>query len=136
MATSRVRIQAAIGCVLFLAGLLWFWSVESLILFGSKTEGTVIQNIAQGRGYAAEIVFHPTPESTEHFVTTSSYNPPLYTPGERVTVYFDVQNPERATAGSFFSSLFGPCMVAAAGIVNIFLASIQYRRRSASDENG
>lgn len=132
MTKSSIRIQTAIGCALLIGGFLWFWNSESLILFGNKTEGTVVQNISQGRGYAADIVFYSSPERVEHFVTTSSYNPPLYAPGERVTVYFDVKNPERATVGSFFGSLFGPLMVIVAGIVNLFLAGIRYRRQLSS----
>lgn len=135
MAKVSKHLQAAIGGALFLAGLLWFWNSESLILFGSRAEGTVAKNIAQGRGYAAEIIFYSSPGRAERFVTTSSYNPPLYAPGQSVAVYFDAEHPERATTGGFFDRAFGPLMLAAAGVVNILLAGIRYRRQSNSSQN-
>lgn len=130
MAKSLTRIQAVIGCILCIAGILWFWNSESLILFGSRTQGTVTQNIAKGRGYAANILFYSAPEHPQYFVTTSSHNPPLYALGEQVPVYFDSEHPERATTDSFFDSLFGPLMLVVAGITNLLLVGIRHHQRA------
>ncbi len=98
-----------------------------LLRTGEKVMGTVTENIKKSRGYSPKIEFI-VQENTYTFITTATQNPPEYTVGENVTVYYDPQEPSRAVVASLFSMGFGPAMLLLAGLINLMLGAYKIVR--------
>src|SRR5947209_2466533 len=55
---------------------------------GTVTEGTVIGNVRQGRGYAPRIEIHTKQGKDVLFSPSFSSNPPIYSQGDKVRVVY------------------------------------------------
>lgn len=76
------------GLLLVVVSLALAFNEYWFISHGTVADGTVVENVRQGRGYAPRISFR-TDEGKESFFTPSySSNPPFYGTGDRVKVVY------------------------------------------------
>lgn len=111
-----------IGVLLIVAGGGWLSMNTNLLRTGEKVTGTIIENIQKSRGYAPKVQY-TVQEKTFTIIATATKNPPQYTIGEDVTVYYDPQEPSHAVIASRFGMGFGPGMLFVAGIINLLLSA-------------
>ena len=98
-------ILVTIGLVLVAVSIALAFNEYWFISHGTVTDGRVVENVRQGKGYAPRISFR-TYEGKESFLTPSfSSNPPIYGKGETVKVVYRGQG-EGARILSF-ASRFG-----------------------------
>lgn len=81
-------ILLTFGLLLVVVSLALAFNEYRFISRGTVADGTVVENVRQGRGYAPRISFR-TYEGNESFFTPSySSNPPFYSAGDRVKVVY------------------------------------------------
>jgi hypothetical protein len=111
-------ILLTLGLLLVAASVATGFNEYWFISHGTVTDGTVVENVRQGRGYAPRIAFR-TYEGKEAFLTPSySSNPPFYSPGDTVKVVYRGQG--EAARILTFASRFGlawPLMCAGLALV-------------------
>lgn len=91
------------------------------ISHGTVTDGTIVENVRQGRGYSPRIGFR-TNDGKEAFLTPSySSNPPFYSPGDKVTVVYRGQG-EGARILTFASRFGLAWPLMCAGLALVLLA--------------
>ena len=107
------RFMFWIGLIFALigTGLAWgtyyAWSIsEDLVANGLHARGTVIDLAYRrdddgGGTYVPVVEFLDSAGETRIYHSTSGSNPPAYDRGERVDLYYDRENPERAMIDSF-----------------------------------
>jgi hypothetical protein len=88
---------------------------------GTITEGTVVGNVHQGRGYAPKIEIHTKQGKDIFFSPSFSSNPPIYSQGDKVrVVYHDDGQDARILS---FGTRFGlPWVFLCVGIAMIVIA--------------
>src|SRR2546423_8145095 len=85
---SLFSILLVIGLVLVAVSLALAFNEYWFISHGTMADGTVVENVRQGRGYAPRISFK-TYEGKEAFFTPAySSNPPFYGKGDTVKVVY------------------------------------------------
>lgn len=91
------------------------------ISHGTVTDGTVVENVRQGRGYSPRIGFR-TNEGNEAFLTPSySSNPPFYSKGDTIKVVYRGQG-EGARVLTFASRFGLAWPLMCAGLALVLLA--------------
>ncbi|HZT60672.1 MAG TPA: DUF3592 domain-containing protein [Pyrinomonadaceae bacterium] len=114
-------ILLAVGLLLVVASVAVGFNEYWFISHGTITDGTVVENVRQGRGYAPRIGFR-TSEGKEGFLTPSySSNPPFYSPGDKVTVVYRGQG-EGARILTFASRFGLAWPLMCAGLALVLLA--------------
>ncbi|PYS75714.1 MAG: hypothetical protein DMF67_13395 [Acidobacteria bacterium] len=115
-------ILLTVGLVLVVASVAVGFNEYWFISHGTVADGTVVENVRQGRGYAPRISFR-THEGKEAFFTpVYSSNPPFYDKGDTVKIVYRGQG-EGARVLTF-ASRFGlawPLMCAGLALVVIAL---------------
>ena len=111
-------ILLTVGLLLFIVSTALAFNEYWFISHGTVADGTVVENVRQGRGYAPRISFR-TYEGKESFFTPAySSNPPFYGKGDMVKVVYRGQG-EGARILTF-ASRFGlawPLMCAGLALV-------------------
>lgn len=115
-----------IGSVFLMVGVGFGWSSCSLLGVAERTEGTVIRLAGNGprRGTAPVVEFFLDGNRRE-FQSWLSTSPPQFNVGDKVTVLYDPNDPQRASIESFvtlwlFPTIFGgigAVMLVAAGVI-------------------
>jgi hypothetical protein len=123
---SRFAILPIIGLILIIFGTLW-WQINIRHLEKSTiAQGTVVENVRRGRGFAPKIAFTTSNGEEKNVTLWSAQNPPAYGVGDKVTVYYDPNDPNKANVNTFLSVSFGPMMLAIAGIINVMIGLVLY----------
>jgi hypothetical protein len=98
-------ILLTIGLVLVVVSAVLAFNEYWFISHGTVTDGTVVENVRQGRGYSPRIGFR-TYEGKEAFFTPSySSNPPFYSKGDTVRIVYRGQGEDARMLT--FASRFG-----------------------------
>ena len=114
-------ILLTIGLLLFVASAALAFNEYWFISHGTVTDGTVVENVRQGRGYAPRISFR-TYDDKEAFLTPSySSNPPFYSTGDTVKVVYRGQG-EGARILTFASRFGLAWPLLCAGLALVVLA--------------
>ena len=115
-------ILVTVGLLLVVAAAALAFNEYWFISHGTVADGTVVENVRQGRGYAPRISFR-TREGKEAFFTPAySSNPPFYSKGDTVKVVYRGQG--EAARILTFASRFGlawPLMCAGLALVIVAL---------------
>jgi hypothetical protein len=98
-------ILFTVGLLLVIVSAALAFNEYRFISHGTVTDGTVVENVRQGRGYAPRIGFR-TYEGKEAFFTPAySSNPPFYDKGDTVKVVY--QGEGEGARVLTFASRFG-----------------------------
>ena len=81
-------ILLTVGLVLVVASVAVGFNEYWFISHGTVADGTVIENVRQGRGYAPKISFKTYEGKDAFFVPVFSSNPPIYSKGDAVKVVY------------------------------------------------
>lgn len=106
-------VFSLIGLVFLMIGVGFVCSSYSLLSVAQRTEGTVIRLVGNGRrGSVAPVVEFFLEGNRREFQSWLSTSPPQFGVGEKVTVLYDPNDPQRASIESFvtlwlFSTIFG-----------------------------
>ncbi|SDD27181.1 Protein of unknown function [Niabella drilacis] len=120
MATAIHATLFIIGAILIALGILSFRSSRRLILSGTKTEATVVENIPS-RDDKGVIMYAPLMEySTNGEIKTYTPNtgasPPAYNIGEKVTLVYHPQNAKDIRILSYWGMYSGSNILWAMGL--------------------
>jgi hypothetical protein len=114
-------ILVTIGLVLIVVSIALAFNEYWFISHGTVTDGRVVENVRQGKGYAPRISFR-TYEGKEAFLTPSfSSNPPIYGKGDTVKVVYRGQG-EGARILSFASRFGAAWPLFCAGLALVIVA--------------
>lgn len=91
------------------------------ISHGTVTEGTVVGNVRQGRGYAPRIAFRTQQGQAGSFVPSFSSNPPIYKQGDKMLVVYQ-GNGQNARLLSFATRFGLPWVFLCVGLAMIIIA--------------
>lgn len=97
-------VFGGIGIIMLIIGVLIFKSTKDFQSKAILTEGTVIEMVqmrgSNGMLSHAPVVSYMAKDEQEHIYYSSSYsNPPSYSVGEKVQIYYDPANPDDAQLG-------------------------------------
>ena len=98
-------ILLTVGLVLVVASVAVGFNEYWFISHGTVADGTVVENVRQGRGYAPRISFRTREGKEAFFTPVYSSNPPFYSKGDTVKVVYRGQG-EGARVFTF-ASRFG-----------------------------
>jgi hypothetical protein len=103
------------GAKLYLNSLLFLAKAKSVP--GIVIELVPIPNVSSdGYVYAPKVVFwEETTERRFEFLFSVGSNPPAYNEDERITVFYDPENPENAKIGDFSRLFLGPTILFLSG---------------------
>jgi hypothetical protein len=114
-------ILFTLGLVLVVVSAALAFNEYWFISHGTVTDGTVVENVRQGRGYSPRIGFR-TYEGKEAFFTPSySSNPPFYSKGDTIRVVYRGQG-EGARVLTFASRFGAAWPLFCAGLALVILA--------------
>jgi hypothetical protein len=114
-------ILFTIGLVLVVASAALAFNEYWFISHGTVTDGTVVENVRQGKGYSPKISFR-THEGKEAFLTPAySSNPPFYDKGDTVKVVYRGQG-EGARVLTFASRFGAAWPIFCAGLALVVVA--------------
>jgi hypothetical protein len=114
-------ILLTVGLLLVVVSLVLAFNEYRFISHGTVADGTVVENVRQGRGYSPRIGFR-TNEGKEAFLTPSySSNPPFYSKGDTVKVVYRGQG-EGARILTFASRFGLAWPLMCAGLAFVVLA--------------
>ena len=81
-------ILLTFGLLLVVVSLALAFNEYRFISHGTVADGTVVENVRQGRGYAPRISFMTNDGKESFFTPSYSSNPPFYSTGDRVKVVY------------------------------------------------
>jgi hypothetical protein len=114
-------ILLTVGLLLVFASAALAFNEYWFISHGTVADGTVVENVRQGRGYAPRISFR-TYEGKESFLTPAySSNPPIYDKGDTVKVVYRGQG-ESARILTFASRFGAAWPIFCAGLALVIVA--------------
>ena len=129
----------AIGISFLGVGLWWSHVTQRFLARAQTVDGVVValdprQSSNTGTTYAPVVEFQPPGAPAQRYTESFASNPPSYTVGERVRVYYDPAQPSSARLNGFFSLWFGPLLFGGLGAVfaligGVVLLLLQRRRR-------
>ncbi len=111
----------AVGLALLIGALFWYQNVKTFIAGASVAQGTVVELVRSQSGsdsptYRPVVRFNANGRAVE-FVSSSGSNPPSYSRGEKVEVFYQPSKPQNAMINGFFSLWGGPLIVGGLGAV-------------------
>lgn len=116
-----------IGLAMLAGAVFWLVYQRHFVATASRAQGTVIElerhhsSKSDGNGSNttwAPVVTFTTPDGATHtFVSRSSSNPPAYSRGERVGVFYNTDKPESGVIDGWFSLWGGISIVGALGLI-------------------
>src|SRR5947199_8327723 len=116
-----ISILLSLGLLLVFASAALAFNEYWFISHGTVADGTVVENVRQGRGYAPRISFR-TYEGKESFLTPAySSNPPIYDKGDTVKVVYRGQG-ESARILTFASRFGAAWPIFCAGLALVIVA--------------
>jgi hypothetical protein len=114
-------VFSIIGLGMLLGALYWYQSIQSFTEEALLTKGTVLELVASRSddSYVYKPVVRFTTERGEsiEFISGTGSNPPGFTVGETVEIYYLAADPQEAMINDFFSLWGGPLIVAGIGII-------------------
>lgn len=135
MATARKQLSprgqrvvgaifALVGAGMLAGGLYWGWHTRQFLKTAATAPGVVVEMVAS-RGsksttYAPVYTFTDGQGVPHKIRSSSSSNPPSYSVGETVQVFYDPQNPESALLDGWFELWGGATIIG--GMGSIFFA--------------
>jgi len=110
-----------VGLALLIGALFWYQNVKTFIAGASVAQGTVVELVRSQSGsdsptYRPVVRFNANGRAVE-FVSSSGSNPPSYSRGEKVEVFYQPSKPQNAMINGFFSLWGGPLIVGGLGAV-------------------
>jgi Protein of unknown function (DUF3592) len=126
------RLLLAVGVVVFVVGVVLFARAAQFVADAEHATGTVIdlsrERDSDGRVSLYPVVRFTTADGqTIEFVNPSTSNPPSETPGDRVAVLYDPDDPYDAQLSGFLHNWLPPTTFSAFGA--FFVAAAWYVRR-------
>ena len=128
-----------IGLGMLAAALYWYQSIQSFTEKALLTEGTVVELVSSRSddSYVYKPVVRFTTDQDEpiEFISDTGSNPPGFTVGETVGIFYLASDPQEAMINDFFSLWGGPLIVGGLGIIfficggSIFLVSLLNKRK-------
>ncbi len=110
-----------IGLGMLLGALYWYQSIQSFTEEALLTEGTVLELVASRSddSYVYKPLVRFTTERGEsiEFISGTGSNPPGFTVGETVEIFYRAADPQETMINDFFSLWGGPLIVAGMGII-------------------
>jgi hypothetical protein len=132
-------IFTIIGLGMLLGSLYWYQSIQSFTEEALRTEGTVVELVSSRSddSYVYKPVVRFTTDQGElmEFISGTGSNPPGFTVGETVGIFYLASDPQEAMIDDFFSLWGGPLIVAGMGIIffviggSIFLVSLLQKQK-------
>src|SRR5438270_11894730 len=81
-------ILVTVGLLLVVASAALAFNEYWFISHGTVADGTVVENVRQGRGYAPRISFRTNAGEESSFTPAFSSNPPMYDEGDTVKIVY------------------------------------------------
>lgn len=147
-AVAIVKYLTLIVSLGLLIAAFYLYQNSSMFLEGAvTTEGTVIELVRSSSEdsitYRPVVQFTPQNNSAMKFLSVTGSNPPAYSPGQRVEVLYDPDNPANAKLKSFFSLWGAPLIVGGVGgvfflivMVGFFVPGLKTRSYKALKDSG
>jgi hypothetical protein len=112
----------AVGLAMVAGALFWYQSVKSFVAQASVAPGTVVDLVRSQSGsdsptYRPVVRFSAANGQAIEFTSNTGSNPPSYSRGEKVEVFYKPSDPQKAMLNGFFSLWGGPLIVGALGSV-------------------
>jgi hypothetical protein len=124
-------IFLAVGLLLLvISGIIWY-NKKKFETKSVKTTGTVIDLIAKSSSSGSQPTYSPVINYLDaygvkhRYIARYSSNPPEYKIGERVTIYYDLKNPDNANAAGWGEYL-GVIIAGGLGLVFSLLGGIYF----------
>lgn len=95
------NIFLAVGMIMLIVSLVLYYNSKRFEATAVKTSGTVVDLIAKSSGRSSGTMYSPVVTYTDangtrhRYIANFSSNPPGYTIGETIAVYYDPKNPDR-----------------------------------------
>ena len=100
-------VFSIVGPCMLIGALLFFWNTQNFINNSESTNGTVIDLVQSrtdsGVVYKPVVEFQTQDGSTIEFTSMAGTNPPQFSTGDSVSVYYKESSPNKARLNSFFS---------------------------------
>jgi hypothetical protein len=111
-------VFATIGAALFVSGAVVAWNVQSFRAHASRADGTVVALVGSPNSGSTPVVVFDGPNGEPVRIQGSvASSPPAYAEGEKVTVFYDPQNPKEASIDGFFDEWFVTVLLGGIGLV-------------------
>jgi hypothetical protein len=113
---------SALGLAMLAGALFWYQSVTAFVAGASLAQGTVTELVRSQSGgdsptYRPVVRFNAADGQAVEFVSSAGSNPPSYSKGEKVEVFYKPSDPQKAMINGFFSLWGGPLIVGGMGAV-------------------
>lgn len=114
-------VFGAVGLVLCVVAFFLYQNTQDFLTTALNTEGTVVDLVSSyssdSTTYSPVIEYKTRKGEHIRFTTTFSSNPPAYTRGEKVTVYYQENRPEQAEIDGWFSLWGLPIILGSIGSI-------------------
>jgi hypothetical protein len=120
---------SAISGPLFLIGAAFAYShARAFVTRAVRAEGTVVELVdrggSSGTTYAPVFLFTDAADAKHKVYSSLSSYPPAYEVGEKVTILYDPDKPQKAKIEGFFSLWLVPFILAAIGGLDCLFAAV------------